>query len=120
MDTVQEKIPEELEIAKSFWEIFLQEEFPDQNQEDHFLHEMVNDLLYNQKGHIDIRQIGKLNRWGSKIKNKNYHKFLEHLNQAYDTKHTKRYEQFLERNDQGEYDSLILTYSKADPVESTE
>jgi len=115
MDTVQVKIPEELTKAEDYWNRFLEDYYGDQDDKDALMIELVNELLHNTKDQIDLRNIGRLNRLGSKIDNKLYYKFLKHLNQAYDTNHTKRYEQFQERNAQGEYDSIVLTYTRVDP-----
>lgn len=115
MDSVQEKIPEELKIAEKHWEDFMQERFGDKLEENAWLLDMVDELLHNTKKEVDLRQIGKLNRMRSKIKNKHYNKFLTHLNQAFDTRHTKRYEMFQTKNNQGEYDSIILTYASLEP-----
>lgn len=115
VDSVQVKIPEQLKMAQESWKNFLDDYYGDKDEKDRLMIEMVNELLHNQKDQIDLRNIGRLNRMGSKIKNKNYHKFLDHLNQAYDTEHTKRYEQFKKRTDQGDFDSVVLTYSSIDP-----
>lgn len=114
MDTVSEKIPEELRIAEEYWEKYL-EKYKTTETDISLMIEIVNDVLHNSKDEIDVRQIGKLNRYGSRVKDKNYHKFLEHLNQAYDTRHTKRYEQFYEKDNQGEEQSIVLTYTKLKP-----
>jgi hypothetical protein len=116
MDSVQEKIPEELKIAEANWEKFLEDEFGDDLKRVAWLIDLVDDLLHNNKEEVDLRQLGKLNRLAGKIQNKHYDAFLEHLNQAYDTRHTKRYEQFKRRNEQNEYESIVLTYSSLPPI----
>lgn len=118
MDTVQVKVQEELDMADEWWSKFLDDEFDEDTKEKiGWMIEIVDELLHNTKGQIDTRNIGRLNRMASKIPNDKYHKFLKHLNQAYDTQHTKRYEQFKVRNDQGEYDSVLLTYSRISPLD---
>lgn len=120
MDTVQVKIKEELKVAEEHWKKFLEDEFGEDLDRVGWLLDLVDELLHNTKEEVDMRQIGKLNRMRKKIDNKHYNNFLDHLNQAYDTQHTKRYEQFKYRNEQGEYDSILLTYSRIDPRDPEE
>ncbi len=118
MDSVKDKNPEQLKIAEKYWNEFLEDEYPGVDPAQHFLYSIVNDLVINSKDEIDGRLITTMNKYGSRIKNKLFKKFLEHLNQAYDLRHTKRYEIFEKRNKQGTYKAVVLTYSKLDPLEN--
>ncbi len=116
MDTVKDKNHEEISMAGSFWDKFMKDEYPDLDPKQHFLYSIVNELVFNTKDEIDTGMINILNRYGQRIDNKYYQKFLYHLNQAFDLRHTKRYEIFQRKNKQGKYKSVILTYAKVDPL----
>lgn len=116
MDSIKDKNQEEIDMAGECWKEFMKDEFPDLDPNQHFLASIVNELVFNTKDEIDTGLINILNRYGQKIDNKYYQKFLGHLNQAFDLRHTKRYEVFQNKNNQGKYKSVILSYAKVDPV----
>lgn len=120
MDSVKEKNPEQLTLAGEYWNRFMQTEYPDTDPKQHFLYSVVNELVFNAKDEIDPGLVNLMNKYGERVKNSNYKKFLNHLNQAYDLRHTKRYEQFEKRDDQGKYKGVILTYTRLDPLEESE
>lgn len=117
MDSVKDKNQEEIDMAGECWKQFMKDEFPDLDPNQHFLASIVNELVFNTKDEIDTGLINILNRYGQKIENKYYQKFLGHLNQAFDLRHTKRYEVFEKKDKQGKYKGVILTYAKVDPLE---
>ncbi|MEX1120897.1 MAG: DUF3164 family protein [Balneolales bacterium] len=119
MDSVKDKNHEQLTLAGKYWNRFMEDEYPDTDPKQHFLYSVVNDLVFNAKEEIDTGLINVMNKYGDRMKNKYFKKFLEHLNQAYDLRHTKRYEIFEKRDGQGKYKSVLLTYSKVDPLEES-
>lgn len=119
MDSVKDKNQEEIDMAGKCWEKFMQDEYPDLDPKQHFLYSIVNELVFNTKDEIDTGLINVLNRYGQRIDNKYYQEFLRHLNQAFDLRHTKRYEVFEKKDKQGKYKAVILTYAKLDPLEPT-
>lgn len=112
IDTVQVVNEEEITKAKHYKNLFLEEKYGDL---DPVMVEMMNEVFENSKGKIDPRIGNRFNKYRSRVKNKNFDKFLDHFNMAFDINHTKRYERFMVRNEQGEYDSIVLTYSKLNP-----
>lgn len=79
--------------------------------------DLIEELMENTRGDIDPRKIGTLNKLAQKIKNKNFQQMVKHYNQSLDPYYAKRYEQFKERNDQGDYDSIVLTYASLSPMD---
>lgn len=118
MDTVKEKNHEHITLAGEYWNKFMQDEYPDRDPKEHFLHNVVNEIVFNTKDEVDTGLINMMNRYSAKIKNKYFKKFLEHLNQAFDLRYTKRFEVFEEKNKQGKYKGVILSYSKLEPLEA--
>ena len=112
MDTVQSVDSEQLAIAKKYKDAFIEEE---SGQMSSVISDLLNLAFETSDGKIDPRRGRALNKYRSRIKNKNFRKFLDHYNAAFDLTYTKRYEKFSVRNDQGEYDSIVLTYSRVDP-----
>lgn len=76
---------------------------------------LVNMVFERDDQKIDVNRIRPLNRMRNQIKSKNFQKFLDHYNMAIETEHTKRFETFHEKNDQGEWDSIILSYTRIKP-----
>lgn len=113
MDTVQSVDSEQLAIAKEYKNRFIEEEA---GQMSEVMSELMNLAFETSDGKIDPRRGRALNKYRTRIKNKNFRKFLDHYNAAFELSYTKRYEKFMIRNDQGEYDSIILTYSRILPV----
>nr|BDD47016.1 hypothetical protein 11 [Balneolaceae bacterium] len=112
MDTVQVVDSEQLAIAKEYKDRFIKEEAGEMSN---VISELLNLAFETSDGNIDPRRGRALNKYRSRIKNKNFHKFLDHYNQAFDINHTKRYERFLYRDEQGEEQSIVLSYTKVDP-----
>jgi hypothetical protein len=119
MGTVKDKNPEQLQMAGQLWNKFMEDEYPNTDPKQHFLHSIVNELVFNAKDEVDTNLINTMNKYAERVKNKYYHKFLHHLNKAYDLRHTKRFEIFEKKDDQGKYKSVILTYAKLDPLEES-
>lgn len=115
MDTVQVVDDEQIALAKEYKDKFVEEAY---GNVDPVMMEILNEVFENTKGKVDPRLGQRLNKYRSRVKNKSFRNFLDHFNQAFDINHTKRYEKFMERNDQGEYDSILLTYSKLSPEKS--
>lgn len=119
MDTVEEIDKAMLSKAEAHKEKFVQEmkdKLDGKIAEDEmFILDMMNDAFETSGGSIDPRIRTKLNRYRSRVDNKNFQKFLDYYNEAFDLRHTKRYEKFVERDDQNKEQSIILTYTKVDP-----
>lgn len=112
MDTVQVVDSEQLAIAKEYKDRFITEEAGEMSG---VISDLLNLAFETSDGNIDPRRGRALNKYRSRIKNKNFHKFLDHYNQAFDINHTKRYERFLYRDEQGEEQSIVLSYTKVAP-----
>lgn len=76
---------------------------------------LLEELTENSRGDIDQSKISKLNQLATKIKNKNFQKMVKHYNQSLDAYYAKRYEQFQMRDEQGELQSIVLTYASLKP-----
>lgn len=79
--------------------------------------DLIEELMENTRGDIDPRKIGTLNKLAQKIRNKNFQQMVKHYNQSLEPYYAKRYEQFKVRNDQGDYDSIVLTYASLTPLD---
>lgn len=112
IDSVQEVDEERLEVAKAYKDKFIQDEAGDMSKA---ITELLNYAFERESGRIDPRRGRALNKLRSRIKNKNFRKFLDEYNAAFDIRHTKRYEMFQVLNDQGEWDTISLTYSRISP-----
>lgn len=122
MGTIETVLEEEIAIAKKFKDKFVEEiteSVPDKETQSIIL-EMMNMAFERSNGKIDPRRRSELNKYRERVTNKNFRKFLDHYNKAFDLNHTKRFEMFKERNNQGEYESILLTYSSLEPAETTE
>lgn len=107
----------QLEISRSFKRKFFEDmagDVPD------YIVDLIEELMENSQGDIDQAKISKLNQLATKIKNKNFRQMVEHYNQSLDAYYAKRYEQFIEKDDQGEDSSIILTYASEHPVNPEE
>lgn len=114
MDTVQVIDSEQLQIAKEYKDRFIKEEAGELSA---VITDLLNLAFETSEGRIDPRRGRALNKLRGRIKNKHFRKFLDHYNQAFDINHTKRYERFIYRDDQGEEQSILLTYSRVRPEE---
>lgn len=81
---------------------------------------LVNMVFERDDQKIDVNRIRPLNRMRNQVKSKNFHRFLDHYNQAIETEHTKRFETFHEKDAQGEWESIILSYTRIKPDEVAE
>ena len=112
IDSVQEIDEERLAKAKHFKDKFIEEEAGDMSKA---ITELLNYAFERENGNIDPRRGRALNKLRKRIKNKNFRKFLDEYNAAFDIRHTKRYELFQVKDDQGEWESISLTYSRIKP-----
>lgn len=80
-----------------------------------WLIDLVSSLIENRDGDIDRDQIGTLNRMAEKISNKNFQKMVEHFNKSLEAYYAKRYEQFIECDEQGQEKTIVLTYASLKP-----
>lgn len=112
MDTVQVVDSEQLAVAKEYKDRFIADEA---GQVSEVISDLLNLAFETSDGKIDPRRGRALNKYRDRIKNKNFRKFLDHYNQAFELNYTKRFERFQERDDQGEYNSILLTYSSLKP-----
>lgn len=87
---------------------------------DAYVVNLIEELLENSTGDIDPAKKSKLNQLATKIKNKNFLKMVDHYNQSLDAYYAKRYEQFLEKDEQGQENGIIMTYASLSPVNAEE
>lgn len=77
--------------------------------------ELVTSLMEARDGNVDQAQLSELNKMRDKIPNKNFRAMVDHFNKCLKPYYAKRYEQFIERDDQNKEQSIILSYSDVDP-----
>lgn len=66
-------------------------------------------------GKLDVRRLTSLNKYRSKVKNSHFRKMVDTINKALNVNHTKRFEIFEQRDSQGEYKTINLSYARVDP-----
>lgn len=106
------KDEKELEISRQYKRKFLDDTA---GGAESWLVDLLEELIEDSRGDVDMGKISKLNKLAQKIPNKNFKLMVKHFNQCLDAYYAKRYEQFLLRDDQGEEQSIILTYANVKP-----
>lgn len=106
----------ELAISREFKKAWLKDEAENVPE---YIIDLVSSLIEARDGNIDQSQISELNKLTDKIKNKNFQQMVKHFNKSLEAYYAKRYEQFIERNVQGEEDTYVLSYARAEAVPET-
>lgn len=104
----------ELAISREYKKKWLQDEAD--NAVPDYIIDLVTSLIESRDGNIDQAQISELNKMTEKIRNKNFRAMVKHFNRSLEAYYAKRYEHFIERDEQGQDQSYVLTYAKADPA----
>lgn len=103
----------ELAISREYKKKWLKDEAD--NAVPDYIIDLVTSLIESRDGNIDQAQISELNKMTEKIRNKNFREMVKHFNKSLEPYYAKRYEQFVERDAQGEDQNYVLTYSSAEP-----
>ncbi len=106
----------ERKICLEFKKKWLDDVAENLTDEVRYLVELVDQMLETRNGEIDPGSVATLNQWVQKIRNPHFRKMVDHLNKSREAYYKKRYEQFIEKDGQGEDETIVLTYAKVKPV----
>jgi len=76
-----------------------------------FIKELINDAFSTTKGGLDSKKVLSLLKYRSKIKNTEFHRALDLIEQSISRPDSRTYFRVWEMNDKGEYKNIDLNFS---------